>query len=236
LTRRNSFENELFSFTEYEELLSQSDASSTSSLSTIEERANWEKQLNDVEEECEALRQQVDELQRKLERAEQQHQAEVERIILEKNKLIEEIEAIKKSLAESAVREEELKARCEQMQQQQQEFQQQLGKQQDKQQQNSRSSPRPVSPIPKPGILPPGYSPLKSKGWARSPRSVPASPWKCCGTSPDGGDVRKVRVSLVSSTTHMFVPLLAFGSIWVQTGCLQPACVIGRVLTISISV
>ena len=226
--RRNSFENQLFAFAEYEELLSQSDASSTSSLSTIEERANWEKQLNDVEEECEALRQQVDDLQRKLQRAEQQHQAEVERIILEKNKLIEEIEAIKKSLAESAVREEELRARCEQMQQQQQEFQQQLGKQQDKQQQNSRSSPRPVSPIPKPGILPPGYSPLKSKGWGRTPRSVPASPWKCCGSSPDGADVRKVRVlPCLLYYTHV-CPLvgvwLYLGSDWMLTTglCYRP--------------
>ena len=50
---------------EYEELLlSQGDGeSTTSSLSTIEERSNWEKQLNDLEEEVELHLRQIANLQ-----------------------------------------------------------------------------------------------------------------------------------------------------------------------------
>ena len=50
---------------EYEELLlSQGDGeSTTSSLSTIEERSNWEKQLNDLEEEAELHLRQIANLQ-----------------------------------------------------------------------------------------------------------------------------------------------------------------------------
>lgn len=65
--------------TEYEELLGQGDNSSTSSLSTIEERTNWEKQLNDLEEESEAQIKQIALLESQLEQLQKEKEEEAAR-------------------------------------------------------------------------------------------------------------------------------------------------------------
>jgi len=135
---------------EYEELLlSQGDGeSTTSSLSTIEERANWEKQLNDLEEESQLHLSQIAHLETQLEDIQAQHTKDIERLKQEKLKSQEDVDAMKLLLTEAVEREEKLMT-------------------------NIRSplpGARPLSPSPK-SILPSGYCPLKSKGWAKTQRS-----------------------------------------------------------------
>ena len=166
---------------EYEELLGQGDNMSTSSLSTIEERANWEKQLTDMEEESQAQLAQIADLETQLDRLRSEREVEIARLTEERDKIIAESDNIKSLLAEAVEREEKLIMKYEMA--------------------AARTSPtikssahpqqqqRPVSPNPNPGILPSGYSPLKSKGWARSQRS-PGHNKSPVESSSDGVDGR----------------------------------------------
>lgn len=168
--------------------MGQSDNSSTSSLSTIEERTNWEKQLNDLEEENQAHLQRIASLEAQLEEIGRDRLVDTERAIQERNQLLADLEATKILLSEAVEREEKLTIKLEQL----------------------RSSPskspptnRPVSPTPKPGILPSGYCPLKSKGWAKSQRS----PMKSADSALDAVDGRKIPVR--ASSTFIIMECLA---------------------------
>ncbi|XP_057374956.1 ninein-like isoform X2 [Daphnia carinata] len=171
---------------EYEELLGQGDTSSTSSLSTIEERANWEKQLNDLEEESEAQIKQIAQLEAQLEQMQKEKDLETIRSRQEIDQLTADLQSTKLQLAEAIEREEKLIIKLENVRELLP---------------ASKSPPsphsnRPLSPTPKPGILPPGYSPLKSKGWAKSQRSPASlSPCKSFESTIDGVDGRQLRRS-----------------------------------------
>ena len=164
---------------EYEELLGQGDNMSTSSLSTIEERANWEKQLNDMEDESQAQLAQIAELEAQLTQLRQERQVDIERLVEEREKLMKENDKIRNLLAEAVEREEKLIIKYEQAANASPTIKSPVHSQQ----------PRPVSPTPNPGILPSGYSPLKSKGWARSQRS-PGHNKAPVESSSDGVDGR----------------------------------------------
>ena len=167
---------------EYEDLLSQGDnLSSSSSLSTIEERANWEKQLTDAEEECQSLRQRVTDLRRRLAQMERDHDEAVSKMNDEREHLVGRVRNLEKSF---------------QKRQEEGEEQENFMKINNQLVSTVKivGTPRPVSPIAKPAILPSGYSPLKSKGWARTCRSVPVSPGKCSGSSPEAHN--KYQVSM----------------------------------------
>ena len=166
---------------EYEELLGQGDNSSTSSLSTIEERANWEKQLNDLEEETEAQVKQIAQLESQLEQLRRARAEDAARSQEEKDQLTEDLQSTKLMLAEAIEREAKLITKLENMR--------------DPPVKTLTQQNRPMSPTPKPGILPPGYSPLKSKGWAKSQRSPASlSPCKSFESTIDGVDGRTAQV------------------------------------------
>ncbi|XP_045033460.1 ninein isoform X2 [Daphnia magna] len=172
---------------EYEELLGQGDTSSTSSLSTIEERANWEKQLNDLEEESEAQIKQIAQLEAQLEQMQNEKELETIRCRQEADQLTADLQSTKLLLAEAIEREEKLIIKLENLRELLP---------------ASKSPPsphsnRPLSPTPKPGILPPGYSPLKSRGWAKNQRSPASlSPCKSFESTIDGVvDGRQLRRS-----------------------------------------
>jgi hypothetical protein len=175
--------------TEYEELLGQGDNSSTSSLSTIEERTNWEKQLNDLEEESEAQIKQIALLESQLEQLQKEKEEEAARSQQELDVITAELEATKLMLADVLEREAKLITKLENVRENVPAV--------------SKSPPsphlnRPLSPTPKPGILPSGYSPLKSKGWAKNQRSPASlSPCKSYESTIDGVDGRQV-------TGHLF--------------------------------
>ncbi|EFX84463.1 hypothetical protein DAPPUDRAFT_222984 [Daphnia pulex] len=172
---------------EYEELLGQGDNSSTSSLSTIEERANWEKQLNDLEEESEAQIKQIALLESQLEQLQKEKEEEAARSQQELDVITAELEATKLMLADVLEREAKLITKLENVRENVPAV--------------SKSPPsphlnRPLSPTPKPGILPSGYSPLKSKGWAKNQRSPASlSPCKSYESTIDGVDGRQLRRS-----------------------------------------
>lgn len=172
---------------EYEELLGQGDTSSTSSLSTIEERANWEKQLNDLEEESEVQIKQIAQLEAQLEQMQNEKELETIRCRQEADQLTADLQSTKLLLAEAIEREEKLIIKLENLRELLP---------------ASKSPPsphsnRPLSPTPKPGILPPGYSPLKSRGWAKNQRSPASlSPCKSFESTIDGVvDGRQLRRS-----------------------------------------
>jgi len=175
-----------FLLTEYEELLGQGDNSSTSSLSTIEERANWEKQLNDLEEESEAQIKQIALLESQLEQLQKEKEEEAARSQQELDLITAELQATKLMLADVLEREAKLITKLENLRDVPA---------------VSKSPPsphlnRPLSPTPKPGILPSGYSPLKSKGWAKNQRSPASlSPCKSFESTIDGVDGRQVPVT-----------------------------------------
>lgn len=179
-----------FDWAEYEELLGQSDASSTSSLSTIEERTNWEKQLNDLEEENQEQLRQIDDLERKLEQLYQEQADERQRAREAAEKLSADLEATKVLLTEAIEREEKLIARLEQMRPTPS-----TSPTKSPPLASPATSPslRPMSPTLKPGLLPSGYSPLKSKGWAKSQRQ---SPSKSTDASLDAVDSKKETVNV----------------------------------------
>ena len=127
---------------EYEDLLSQGDnLSSISSLSSIEERANWEKQLTDAEEECQSLRQRVTDLQRRLAQMERDHDEAVSKMNDEREHLVGRVRNLEKSFQERQGEEEE---------------QENLMKINNQLVSTVKivGTPRPVSPIAKPAILP----------------------------------------------------------------------------------
>nr|CAH0106025.1 unnamed protein product [Daphnia galeata] len=173
---------------EYEELLGQGDNSSTSSLSTIEERANWEKQLNDLEEESEAQIKQIALLESQMEQMQKEKEEEAVRLKQELELITEELQVTKSMLTDVMERESKLITKLENMREVSPPA-------------VSRSPPnqnlnRPLSPTPKPGILPSGYSPLKSKGWAKNQRSPASlSPCKSYESTIDGVDGRQLRRS-----------------------------------------
>ncbi len=172
---------EFYLTAEYEELLGQGDNSSTSSLSTIEERANWEKQLNDLEEETEAQVKQIAQLESQLEQIRRERAEDAARSQEEKDHLTADLQATKLMLAEAIEREAKLITKLENMR--------------DPPVKSLTQQNRPLSPTPKPGILPPGYSPLKSKGWAKSQRSPASlSPCKSFESTIDGVDGRTAQV------------------------------------------
>ena len=186
--------------------MGQSDNSSTSSLSTIEERTNWEKQINDLEEENQVLSKQISSLESQLEEIRRDRLSETERAVQERAQLLAGLESTKLLLAESVEREEKLTIKLEQLR---------------SSPSRSLSSTRPSSPTPKPGLLPSGYSPLKSKGWAKSQRS----PVKTAESALDAVDGRKIPVILPSpfcahaylnnvitgplNACHIFVPVVS---------------------------
>lgn len=166
---------------EYEELLGQGDNSSTSSLSTIEERANWEKQLNDLEEESEAQVKQIAQLEAQLEQLQKEREEDKARSQQEIDQITGDLKSTKAMLIEATERESKLINKLESMR--------------DPSTKSPQQQNRPVSPTPKPGILPPGYSPLKSKGWAKSQRSPASlSPCKSFDSTIDGVDGRSSQV------------------------------------------
>lgn len=170
--------------TEYEELLGQGDNSSTSSLSTIEERANWEKQLNDLEEETQMQTQEIARLQAQLEQLQKEHEQEAARLRHENDQMAADLRSTKAMLEEALDREVKLLLKIDNMR--------------DSPAKPPLHLPRPLSPTPKPNILPPGYSPLKSRGWAKNQRSPgsPASlsPCKSFDSTIDGVDGRAAKV------------------------------------------
>jgi len=162
---------------EYEELLlSQGDGeSTTSSLSTIEERSNWEKQLNDLEEEVALHLRQIANLQSQLATNEETYANEIQRLTLERDKSLEDIDALKTLLAEAVEREGKSNG-------------------------GANRSTRPVSPSPE-IVLPSGYCPLKSKGWAKTQRNGAASTTlKVPNPTPDGPDAAKCNQAGSSSS------------------------------------
>lgn len=175
---------------EYEELLGQGDTSSTSSLSTIEERANWEKQLNDLEEESELQIKQIAQLETQLEQMQNERDLETIRSRQELSQLTTDLQSTKLMLAEAIEREEKLTIKLENLRELLP---------------ASKSPPsphfnRPLSPTPKPGILPSGYSPLKSRGWAKNQRSPASlSPGKSFESTIDGVDGRQVLIPVPNS-------------------------------------
>ena len=161
--------------------MGQGDNMSTSSLSTIEERANWEKQLNDMEEDSQAQLAQIVDLETQLDRLRSEREADIARLTEERDKIIAESDKIKSLLAEAVEREEKLIMKYEVAARTSPTIKSPVYPQQQQQ--------RPVSPNPSPGILPSGYSPLKSKGWARSQRS-PGNNKSPVELSSDGVDGR----------------------------------------------
>jgi len=164
---------------EYEELLlSQGDGeSTTSSLSTIEERSNWEKQLNDLEEEAELHLRQIANLQSQLEADGEAHTKEIQRLTEERDNYLEDVDALKSLLAEAVEREGRLSSA------------------------SSVRSTRPVSPSHD-IVLPSGYCPLKSKGWAKTQRNatIPTA-LKVPNPTPDGPDAAKCNQAGSSSSS-----------------------------------
>jgi seryl-tRNA synthetase len=183
--------------TEYEELLGQGDNSSTSSLSTIEERANWEKQLNDLEEESEAQIKQIALLESQMEQMQKEKEEEAVRLKQELELITEELQVTKSMLTDVMERESKLITKLENMREVSLPA-------------VSRSPPnqnlnRPLSPTPKPGILPSGYSPLKSKGWAKNQRSPASlSPCKSYESTIDGVDGRQVPMAYFEHLKKLF--------------------------------
>lgn len=185
---------------EYEELLAQSDGSSTSSLSTIEERTNWEKQLNDLEEENQANLEQISRLELELEKVRQEHFNERHDMLEERDQLSADLESTKLLLAEAVEREGKVVLQLEQLRSNNASGHSSPSKSISRS--TSPSLNRPISPTPKPGLLPSGYSPLKSKGWAKSQRSSP--PIKPAESALDAADGRKMptpRSPSLSSTS-----------------------------------
>lgn len=165
--------------------MANSDNQSTSSLSTIEERAQWEKQLNDLEEETQAQAKEIAGLKTQLERALHDRAMETARLQEEKERLEEELDAIKAKLADCKEREEKLNARIDLLLSNPPQVRSPMS-----------SCSRPASPIPKQGPLPPGYSPLKNKAWAKPQRPYASlSPSKSVESAIDGVDFRSVPVS-----------------------------------------
>lgn len=179
---------------EYEELLGQGDNSSTSSLSTIEERANWEKQLNDLEEESEAQLKHIALLETQLEQLQKERLEEQAANRREMDQLAADLQSTQSRLIEVVEREAKLSHKLECLRDA-----------------SSKSPNRPLSPTPKPGLLPPGYSPLKSKGWAKNQRqqapcsSTSSSPCKSFEMATDGVDGRTPKVSLSRATILPYI-------------------------------
>lgn len=170
--------------------MAQSDGSSTSSLSTIEERTNWEKQLNDLEEENQANLEQIARLELELEKIRQEHFNERHDMLEERDQLSADLESTKLLLAEAVEREGKVVLQLEQFRSNNASGHSSPSKSVSRS--TSPSLNRPLSPTPKPGLLPSGYSPLKSKGWAKSQRSSP--PIKPAESALDAADGRKMPV------------------------------------------
>lgn len=139
--------------------------------------------MNDLEEESEAQVKQIAQLEAQLEQMQNEREEEKLRSQQEIDQIAAELRSTKAALVEAIERESKLLIKLEIMRD------------------PSTKSPqhpqlnRPVSPSPKPGILPPGYSPLKSKGWAKSQRSPASlSPCKSFDSTVDGVDGRPIQV------------------------------------------